>query len=405
MSDQATAPSSRSFLSNVFRTCGIALLVISVLIIATIGYFKIKEFLRLRALPTVAWSFNDGRDHSCSYGLGTNGRNSTGIQLIDATIYYGTNVCDISANTSKTFLYGLDTDSGAQKLLGEYAGPNLKLFRHGDNLIFGAQDEIRAVNRNSGDATWVVARPNLESLATNENGVFALTLAEMSYSMQAYNPTTGKKNWEITLPKEGSPQSIYAVKNAILVDSIITSSTSSSDGLYRLYAFSPDDGQPLWQFEPDSLLQGVAESENTIFVGSNGVVALNTADGSEKWNFGSYRTSAIIADNGTVYTAVCDRLIALDESTGIEKWGFDIFDLGGNCIQSFTPAPNGVWVGLNGLVYRLNRDTGKNEYPFPLNPGQVNRPEQIVIDGKKLYFVSADQEIVAFDLKKRDQPL
>lgn len=143
----------------------------------------------------------------------------------------------------------------------------------------------------------------------------------------------------------------------------------------KIHALDAASGRKKWVYSAfvDTEASSLAVGDNTVFVGGNGVLALNAANGDEKWGMrGSVLLdlphSALTVWDSLVYigmtvkTSIYDpdvpALYALDTTTGKVKWSYR----SATDVTQPIVAKGTLFVGIHRGLYALDARTGKKKW-------------------------------------------
>jgi outer membrane protein assembly factor BamB len=133
---------------------------------------------------------------------------------------------------------------------------------------------------------------------------------------------TGEPRWRVDRTKLASWSSPVAAKSPAGGDQVVL------QDIQKLMAYSPRDGKELWKLDlPGSDTTSIAVADQTLFVPSNGVTALDLSTSgaapAEKWNsnrIGTSGASPVVA-NGAVYSVNrAGVLTCADAKSGDVHW-------------------------------------------------------------------------------------
>ena len=225
-----------------------------------------------------------------------------------------------------------------------------------DTVYLASSDhKVYAIDLETRDTRWVFETENWVWANPIIDGS-TLFVSSMDHHLYAVDAQTGQELWRFAGSTSALPASPAFVAGVLYVGSL--------DG--HVYAIEADSGSLLWEVRLEGGIWGTPRVEgDTLFTGTlNGLVyALSTADGSVVWQSeadGDIRGSLAYVD-GTVYSgSEAGQLYAFDARTGAE-----------------TGSPLGQQID-NASIYTPP-----------------------VYDGKQLYIVATDGQVLALDLERK----
>ena len=289
-------------------------------------------------------------------------------------------------------LYALDATSGNKEWAFEAGGGFRSTPNVNNGIVFAGSwdDNVYAVDAEDGSEEWSFwAGASVRSSPTVANGT--VYFGSDDHTVYAVDADDGGELWSF--------QTGWRIKSSPTVMDGVVFVGSGDESVYALDA---NDGSKIWSFE--DIYYEVNSSptvvDEIVFIGSNkerghlndSVHALNVDDGSEVWSYatdGSVRSSPTVAD-GTVYVGQ-DGVYALDADDGGVKWFWEST----NVRSSPTVVSGTVFVGSDDhTVYALDAENGGEIWSFDTGGGVRSSPT--VVDGK-LFIGSYDGKVYALD--------
>lgn len=221
---------------------------------------------------------------------------------------------------------GVNVGDGEQEWSVGAAG---RPFPTGDGIGLIQSDNIRVVERETGDVRWEQSISRNESAELDSEYVPPVhTESETLYlgsesDVIAFDVENGEERWRFT---GGEP-----VPFAVQEDTVLVQQKNDLGYFAGVVGLNSDDGTRQWERSEDSLtsqsFQYAVDSDGLfLWTTRDEVVALSLSDGSDLWTapFGSIEgTATAVAANAVVYTAG-DRVEMLSKDTGETRLTKDI---------------------------------------------------------------------------------
>ena len=195
--------------------------------------------------------------------------------------------------------------------------------------------------------------PRIRSSPTVVDGLVFIGTGPFGAAVYGVDAETGTQEWE------------YGTEEAVSTSSTVVDGTLyvGGDGLHAL---DPTDGSERWTaLDPGPIVGSPTVEDGVVYVPSyRSLYALDAVDGTIEWAFetgGFVRSSPVVVD-GTVFVGSHDHhLYAVDAADGSERWAFET----GDRIDHSAPtvADDTVFIGgLDRVLYALAFDTGEERW-------------------------------------------
>ncbi|MCI0509382.1 Beta-barrel assembly machine subunit BamB [Chromohalobacter marismortui] len=320
--------------------------------------------------------------------------------LADGTLY---------TTSEDGLLRALDADSGETKWEVRLDTPlSSGLSSDGTRLYAGTRNgAVVAIDRTDGSIAWR-SEVSSEVLATPQLNSKLIVVQSVDGTVTALNRSTGQEEWtyssnrpSLTLRGTGTPRVIEPV-----------TFVGFANG--RLVTLDNRSGQPLWDMrvavprgrtEVERLVdldgQPVLSRDGRLFVTSyNGrVMALEATSGEVIWSRdeSSYLTPLRVG-NYLFTVNAASHVLALDVDTGSVLWESDALE--GRDLTAPTFIDGKLALGdYQGYVHLLDATSGEIVGRTELGGGGIDLP--LLADGKRLYTLTNDGELAAYDIDEK----
>ena len=167
-------------------------------------------------------------------------------------------------------------------------------------------------------------------------------------------------------------------------------------------AVAAETSEQRWVFATgDSIESSATIIQDTVFVGSDNLYALDAGTGDEQWRFETDNvvwSSPLVVDNTVFFGSFDEKLYAVDAATGNQHWNFQT---GNSVVSSPVVADGSVFFGSrDNNLYSVDATTGDQQWVFETN-GEIWSSPAILND---IVFVgSNDENLYAIDASEGDQ--
>ncbi|WP_106475870.1 outer membrane protein assembly factor BamB [Phytohalomonas tamaricis] len=317
----------------------------------------------------------------------------------------------IYAASAEGIIKAIDIDNGKvrweKELDQSVSGP---LTSDSGRLYFGTRNgEVVALDQQNGDVAWQ-SRVSSEVIAAPQLNSGLVVVQSVDGALTALDRFSGEQQWiyassqpALTLRGTGTPRTIEPVSFAGFANG-------------RLAAFDNRNGQQLWDIrvaipkgrtEVEQLVdldgQPVLTQDGRLFVTSyNGrIMALDARTGQPIWQReeSSYLTPTLVGDFLFTVNAK-SHVLALDANTGRVLWEQDALE--GRSLTSPTFVDGRLAFGdFQGYIHLLDAKSGK--LAGRANVGGNGVSVQLLSNGQRLFVLSNEGELVAYDLNDIDR--
>lgn len=250
--------------------------------------------------------------------------------------------------------------------------------------------KISALDLETGNEIWMFnTNSSISSTPSVDKGlvIFGTEKPGKIYALDAYN---GFVRWLYEIPEEGG---VYS-SPAIFEEKVVI---GSSDGY--LYCLSQFEGELLWvSYIGGGKLSSPAIADNTIFITSPHIYAVNLSTGYPIWryttNWPVYSSPAVADSLVFVGAENDDKVFAFEQKTGRLVWSFQT---GGWLTSPAVDSGKKLVVAgcRDARVYCLNEFTGFLKWRFINAPNHLSAPT-ITRDGL-VYIGSTDGNLYCLD--------
>ncbi|WP_248895758.1 PQQ-binding-like beta-propeller repeat protein [Haloplanus halobius] len=295
----------------------------------------------------------------------------------------------VSSETAE--LYALDPSRGT-RVWGFDAPARRRVYpmgATGDTVFVGTRDDdvarsgeaIHALAAEDGRERWRVESG--DALATGHAVRRNTLLARTPARLRALDVETGAERWRIDSPTvmygpavrdervfvgyDGTVRAVgladgrerwrrdvdFSISGVLTPHAAASTTVFVADRAGRLLALSPLDGSTRWTLsvDTDAFRPHVVRTSERLFVGGQGVYALDPVSGERAWSFTPGAVDVTVHASTTVFAAVGrDRMHALDPASGTERWRF----APGPLLAGPATAGDLAFVGVEGTVYALD---------------------------------------------------
>lgn len=216
------------------------------------------------------------------------------------------------------------------------------------------------------------------------------TLTGVSASMP---PATLKVLWTYQLGE-------IIDSSAAIVDGVVYVGGGDGD----LVALDLDTGAERWKYDTGNLIgeSSPAVAGGAVYIGDLGGVlhAVNTADGKPLWTFktgSEIKSSPVVAGDVVLIGSYDAHLYGLDAKTGALRWKV----LTNGQVHATPAVQDGLAfiAGCDSILRAIRIKDGHEAYQIESGAYTAASP---LIDGTRAYFGTHENEVLAFDLAKRE---
>ena len=306
--------------------------------------WEADENVRSDSAPTVVDGIlvmttrgTDSPDRVVAYDIGAGEKRwSTEIRadglptVVDGTVYV----------TGTDGVWALDLELGTVEWHADFdARGGISV---GDGTVYAVEhvnegtSRVTALDAETGDEEWAEETDVIRSGPTAVDGTVYVVNGGASSGMIAFDADTGTEQWQWE-----AEESIDIAKGPTVADGhVYVSHTAGDDEPGFVSAVNTADGELVWQENlgvaqtalatvPTAPTVAAENNEPTVYVGYDGLYALDPTDGSERWSDGDAVFDAPTVADGTLFvpqTTDSDAFRALDPNNGTELWSVDTGD-------------------------------------------------------------------------------
>jgi outer membrane protein assembly factor BamB len=245
----------------------------------------------------------------------------------------------------------------------------------------GSSRDLHAIDVENGSEQWVFKTTRgFRAPPTVVDGIVFAGCEDGN--LYAVDADTGEEQW--TFETEGPIQSSPTVVGT----TVYVASTDQT-----IYALDAESGSEQWVFETRGAASSPTVIDDTVFISSDKVYALNATDGSLRWNVRVSGTSSPTVANGTVFVGGLDnKLHGIEAESGIHFWRFET---NGAIHSSPTVTGGTVFVGCDDAnLYAVDVESKEQQWAFQTGGRIWSSPTAV---NNTVFIASRDESIYAID--------
>ncbi|WP_235028074.1 right-handed parallel beta-helix repeat-containing protein, partial [Halorubrum sp. JWXQ-INN 858] len=286
----------------------------------------------------------DSPDRVVAYDVGTGEERwavdvaASGLTVVDGVVY--AYASDPTAPTTTPGVWALDLELGTVEWHADFdARGGISV---GDGTVHAVKhvnadtSRVTALDAETGDEEWAKETDAIRSGPTAVDGTVYVVNGGASSGMIAFDADTGTEQWQWE-----AEESIEIAKGPTVADGhVYVSHTAGDDEPGFVSAVDTADGETVWQAYlgvaqtalatvPTTPTVAAENNEPTVYVGYDGLYALDPTDGSERWSDDDAVFDAPTVADGTLFvpqTTDSGAFRALDPNDGTERWSVETGD-------------------------------------------------------------------------------